>query len=116
MMVALVILLIVSLALMQTAMVGIQTNLQNSVRDEAVRVAEMRMNALRNTPFDNLTATTGTIETEVERSFRSFKLNFIPTRTITNINADSKQISISVAWSLRGRGYTHAITTIMRRQ
>ena len=115
-MLALVLLLIVSLALMQTALVGIQTNMQNSARDEAVSVAEMRMNDLRNTPFDSLTATTGTIETGVSRSIRNFSLNFTPTRTIADINADTKQISISVEWTLKGKTSTHAVTTIVRRQ
>ena len=55
MMIALVILLVVSLALMQTAIIGISMNVQNALRDEAVNVAEMRMNQLRSMPFDSFT-------------------------------------------------------------
>ncbi len=68
MMIALVILLVVSLALMQTAIIGMNVNLQNALRDEAVSIAEMRMNQLRSLPFDLVTAGTET----VTRNFRGF--------------------------------------------
>ncbi len=47
-MIALVVLLVVSLALMQTALVSIDANMTNILRDEAVGIAEMRMNEARN--------------------------------------------------------------------
>jgi prepilin-type N-terminal cleavage/methylation domain-containing protein len=53
-MIALVVLLIVSLALMQTALVSIDANMNNSMRDEAVSVAEMRMNEARNLAWASL--------------------------------------------------------------
>ncbi len=52
-MIAFVVLLFVFLALMQTALVSIDSNMRNVLRDEAVRVAEERMNAHRNVPFDD---------------------------------------------------------------
>ena len=52
--IAMVILLLVSLALMQTALVSIDANMRNVLRDEAVSVAEMRMDEARNTAFDSL--------------------------------------------------------------
>ncbi len=120
MMIALVILLIVSLALMQTAMLGISTNVQNALRDEAVNVAEMRMNQLTSLPFTatvtHTELTSSGTETVIPRSFRGFSMDYTPTRTITDINTNSKQITISVAWSYKGRLYTHGITTIMRKQ
>jgi prepilin-type N-terminal cleavage/methylation domain-containing protein len=50
-MIALVISLLIFLALMQTALIGIDSNMRNVVRDEAVKIAEMRMNEMRNSPF-----------------------------------------------------------------
>ncbi len=38
---------------MQTALVSIDSNMINVLRDEAVSIAEMRMNELRNRPFDD---------------------------------------------------------------
>lgn len=54
-MVALVILLFVSLAMMQTALVSIESNMRNVLRDEAVSIAEMRMNDAKSghDPFVN---------------------------------------------------------------
>jgi prepilin-type N-terminal cleavage/methylation domain-containing protein len=53
-MIALVVLLIVSLALMQTALVSIDANTKNSLRDEATSVAEMRINEARNLAWASL--------------------------------------------------------------
>ena len=50
-MIALVVMLLVFFALMQTALVGIDANTQNSLRSAAVNIAEIRMNEVRNTPF-----------------------------------------------------------------
>lgn len=58
-MIALVIFLLVFLALMQTALVGIDANMTNNLRNEAVNVAEIRMNEARNKPFVSLFADTG---------------------------------------------------------
>ena len=52
--VALTICLIVFFALMQTALVSIEANTANSLRDEAVAIAADRMNTARNTKFDSM--------------------------------------------------------------
>jgi prepilin-type N-terminal cleavage/methylation domain-containing protein len=123
MMFALVILLIMSLAVMQTALLGIATNVQNTLRDEAVSIAEMRINQLTSLPFtatltDPSLVAPGTTPAEavVTRSFRGFSVQYTPTRTITDISASSKQITITVTWDYKGKSYTHGVTTIMRRQ
>jgi type IV pilus assembly protein PilV len=113
MMIALVILLVVSLALMQTALIGIKTNLQNTLRDEAVSVAEMRMNQLRSLPFDSITAGA---EPQVTRNFRGFVETYGLVRTVDPINANSKQISILVSWTYRGKSYSHGVSSIVRKQ
>jgi Tfp pilus assembly protein PilV len=55
-MIAMVVLLFVSLALMQTALVSIESNMKNVLRDEAVAIAEERINQARALPFASLTA------------------------------------------------------------
>jgi prepilin-type N-terminal cleavage/methylation domain-containing protein len=122
MMVALVILLFVSLALMQTSLMSMRTNLQNALRDEAVNIADMRINQLQSLPFPDppatnaLTATVNTPETPIQRNLRGFTATYTPTRTVADINATTKQITISVAWVYRGQTFTHAMTTILRDQ
>jgi prepilin-type N-terminal cleavage/methylation domain-containing protein len=51
---ALVVLLVVFFALMQTALVGIDSNMRNTLRGEAVNAAEIRMNEMRNMPFTGI--------------------------------------------------------------
>lgn len=117
-MIALVILLLVSLALMQTVTLGINSNVRNLLRDEAVKVADTRMIELMNTQFDDgLLAAPGCCpaETVVTREFRNFSINFTPTRTITDLGGDDKRIDITVAWDWRGNNYTHTISTVVRR-
>jgi prepilin-type N-terminal cleavage/methylation domain-containing protein len=58
-MIALIIMLVVFLALMQTALVGIDSNMINTLRNEAVNIAEIRMNEARNKPFVSLDADPG---------------------------------------------------------
>ncbi len=117
-MIALLILMIVALAVMQTALVGMRVNLQNSMRDEAVNVVDLRMNELRNTPFDTISLGT-VIEPAISRSFRAGGLvNYRPTRTVRLIDTsgDTKEINVTVNWLYSGKTYTHTVTTIMRRQ
>lgn len=58
-MIALVIFLFVFFALMQTALVSIDANMINALRNEAVNIAEMRINEAKNVPFVSLVADTG---------------------------------------------------------
>ena len=114
-MIALVVLLIVSLALMQTALVSIDSNMTNVLRDEAVNIAEMRMNEARNMPFNNLV---GTSNATVLRNFRNIaNFQYAVTRTVTDLNSDNKQIEIRVTWNWKGNPIPpHIITSIVRRQ
>jgi len=118
-MIALVVLLIVSLALMQTALVSINSNMTNVLRDEAVSIAEMRMNEARNTPFNFLG---GTSNATILRNFRNIaNFQYTVTRTVTNLNSDNKQVNITVTWDWKentvanGNPLTHSITSIVRR-
>jgi len=116
-MIALLILMIVSMALMQTALLGMRENLRNALRDEAVNVADQRMNELRSAPTASIPFGSQT-ETEIERKFRASTMRFKPTRTVTQIGADpsTRQITMAVSWVYSGRTYTHSVTTIMRQQ
>jgi type IV pilus assembly protein PilV len=113
-MIALVVLLVVSLALMQTALVSIDANMTNILRDEAVSIAEMRMNQARNIPFDTLVSDGADIP--IARNVRNIAGFTYTTRmTVNNLNVDNRQIDIAVGWVWKGQNYTHNITTIVRR-
>lgn len=113
-MISLVILLVVFLALMQTALLSIDSNVKNLLRDEAVGLAEMRMSTIRNTPFANLTA--GTATATDSRNLRNAAVTYTSTTTITSLNTDNLQVTISIAWTWKSQTYTHSISTIVRSQ
>lgn len=137
--VAMVIILVVLLGIVQAALLSIDSNLRNLLRDEAIRTAEQRANGLlvdtggtqyqglKNLPFDDValqaTALTCTAN-DVSRNFRNMTRNYRVCWTITDIAADIKRVEISVGWNYKGetaplaptnREFQHSITTILRR-
>jgi prepilin-type N-terminal cleavage/methylation domain-containing protein len=138
-MIALVVVLVVFLALMQTALVSISSNMINVLRDEAVSIAEMRMNEARALPFTqtvdtlvgdsadlsltaticpaNFVTTFGTTGLRVSRNLRNISnFDFCTNRDVNTLNTDNKRVSITVGWKFKGEDYTHNISTILRRQ
>lgn len=140
-MIALVIFLFVFFALMQTALVSIDSNMINILRNEAVNIAEMRMNEARNEPFISIISdpnplivdgcavvdcptgfpATGECSSRDVRSISGFKFctNLTCTEfggdvdcTTDDIGADNKRVDITVGWRWKGENYTHSITTV----
>jgi len=136
-MIALVVLLVVSLALMQTALVSINANMTNILRDEAVGIADTRMNEARNLPFVSLVSDTGSLAgfncpggfpgtgVPIERDLRNVSsFDFCTNTTVTELggdgnlatdDADIRQVDIRVGWRWKGADYNHRITSIVRR-
>jgi len=139
-MVALVILLLVFMGLMQSALLSIDHNLRNNLRDEAVAIADQRMNGrlnddsntrfdgLRTVPFDTLAATatwpawTPTIK--VTRDLKNVGKPFNVSSRIRNYDANTIRIDVAVGWNHRNENalqaptnteYVHRITTLRRR-
>jgi type II secretory pathway pseudopilin PulG len=110
-MIAFLVLLVTSLALMQTALVSISANMQNVLRDEAVRVAEMRINDARSTAFDNIAS----INQSVTRTLKNVSETYDTTMTVSQPSADIKQVDVTVTWTWKGVSYTHSASTIIRR-
>lgn len=137
-MIALVVVLVVFLALMQTALVGIDSNMINVLRDEAVRIAEQRMEGARNLPFASVVSDTGSLAgydcpggfsstgVPIERDVRNILgFDFCTNLTCQELgedgncatdDADNKQINITVGWRWKDNPYTHSISSILRRQ
>ena len=131
--IAMVVLLLVSLAMMQTALVSIDSNMINVLRAEAVSIAEERMNEARNLAFnqttDNLVSDTTSLSGAdcpsgfsatgvlVERNLRNISgFDFCTNRAVTTLNTDNKQVTITVGWKWKENPYTHSISSIVRRQ
>ena len=141
-MMAVVVMLLIFLALMQTALIGIDSNMRNVLRTEAVSAAEHRMNDAKNKPFtsvlsdsDSLSGegcassdcptgffSTGVCDKRPLKSISEFK--FCTNLTCSELggdnncatnDADNKQIDVSVGWRWKGQEYTHRIVTIRKR-
>ena len=130
--IAMVVFLLVSLAMMQTALVGIDSNTRNILRDEAASVAAEKMDWARNLSFDNLGLVSDP-NPDVRRKVRNFKdptdpakdIRFSTNTVITELDGDNdfgtfdantKQINITVMWDWPiGNTYTHRISTIRKK-
>jgi prepilin-type N-terminal cleavage/methylation domain-containing protein len=117
--ISLVIILIVFMGLIQSALVSIDHNFINELRDEAVRIASASHVETRVTAFDSLAE--GTSNQVVTRTFRNISRNFKIIRTIADLDTNNKQITITVTWEWRDRNetsgteYVHTINSILRR-
>jgi prepilin-type N-terminal cleavage/methylation domain-containing protein len=128
--IAMVVFLLVSLAMMQTALVGIDSNSRNFLRDEAVSVTEIRMNEARNVPFASLVSDAADVP--IVRNIRNITggVTFNTRVVVTELDGDGnlgtddaniKQINVTNTWEWRdntvanGNPYTHRISTIRKK-
>lgn len=117
-MMAMLISFIVFLGLTETILIAVNANVQNALRDEGVRVAEAEVSSTRTIPFDNvftgspLFPATGT----VSRTFRRLSMNYSVARTVTDVDANMKQVVITVSWTRGSRTDNTAFTTILRKR
>lgn len=110
-MVAMMILLMVSLALMQTALLSINANMRNALRDEAVSIAESAMDEARNTPIASL-ASAG--PDDVQRGIRRQEnFTYSLTRTVTDLGGAARRVDVTVSWEWQGENFNHSISTVV---
>lgn len=111
--VALAIIFIVFLGLTDAGLLVVEYNIRNTIRDEGVSVTESEIAAVRNIPFAALPVGV-TARPVVSQRIRGLTMNYTPSWTIANLNADTLQVVVDVGWSRRGKAYTHRATTIVR--
>jgi Tfp pilus assembly protein PilV len=109
-MVAMLILFISMMALLWALTMAVEHNLQNQMTDEAVRIAEDRMNTLRGMAFASLADGNGA----VTRNFRSFAIVFTVRWTVQNFSAsNSRALRVVVTWNWKGMNHQHSMTSIV---
>lgn len=110
-MISLVILLFVFMGLIQASLLTIESNVDNSLRDEAVRVVTDRLVQLRGEGFDSgsLSATGLAQDTEVQRSIRNMPMTFGIWKEVVDIGANTKRVRLEVRWTYRNQAYAHTI-------
>jgi prepilin-type N-terminal cleavage/methylation domain-containing protein len=110
-MISLVILLFVFMGLIQAALLSIDSNIRNEIRDEAVRIASEDM-ARRRASFgvDSVR--------NINRTFRNLMIAFRSNtfRSGNLIDVDSEQVTVTVTWTYKGENFTHSIISIVRNQ
>jgi prepilin-type N-terminal cleavage/methylation domain-containing protein len=128
--IALTVLLLVSLALMQTALLSIEVNTKNTCRDIAVSIAAERMDASRGLAFDAILSDAAALPVGVDcpplfAAGQRHQMNlrnvqnkdFCSNRSVTVLDAtgDNKQVDIRVTWNWKGEPFSYTATTIIRR-
>jgi len=131
-MIALVVLLFVSLAMMQTALVSIDSNMKNTVRTEAVGRAEKIVNDLRNLTYTSTFTDAGLANTgswacvdstdphcptysEESRYVRNAWIVFTEQKMIIDRGTENKEVSVKVSWNWKGDPYDYTFSTVLRK-
>jgi len=86
-------------------------NIGNTLKNEAVKVVESRMEQLRNTKFPDLTGGSATSEIII----RNLKVTYTVTWVVEDIGiapVNSRAVQVSAAWHY-GKDYIHRAQTIM---
>lgn len=134
-MIALCVLLLVFMGLMQTALLSIDSNMRNILRDEALRIAAQRMEETRNLPFGVVASDPAGVAVTLpacgnppisfanypvllERDFRNIEnFQYGSIMGVTNLDPgpDTILIQITVRWQYRDECYSHTISSLRRR-
>lgn len=109
--IAISILSIAMLAALNAVVIAVGHNLDNTLRDEAVNIAEAKMNELRNTTFSSISSGS----TKVSRPFRRLTVDFTVTWTVNDLSSTSKTVVVGVEWKRAGTNisHRHSITSII---
>ncbi len=114
--VAMAIVFIIFLGMSSAGFVVLDQNIKNSQRDEAVSVAEMEMQQVRNTPFDNVVS--DATPRHVFRQIRGLNMDYTVNRTVLALDAQNKQVTGNVSWTRLENNtqkvYFHQVMTIVR--
>jgi type II secretory pathway pseudopilin PulG len=110
--VSVVILVFVSIALMQTAIVNIEFNTKNAVRDEGVRLASEKLDIMRNVSSTAVPAFDGT-EGDVPRRIRNITdFNFHVANTVAAMSGYGHRMSVYVEWEWKGEIFNTTVSTV----
>jgi len=113
-MIAMVILLVVALALMQTAVLSIDSNMRNLIRDEAVNLANASIEDMRVADDPTPGNFTANLQARNIRADSGIGQNFY---SITNTVADAgdlKRLTVRVEWEWKGQNFNYELSSITR--
>ncbi len=106
--VSLLIISVIFLALLHSLILCIQYNVVNSMKNEAIRIAQECAEQLR---------VGKSCPESVEKRFRNFSVNFsIEAPDPANFISGTNQAKITVSYTYKGRDYSYSLTTIIYRE
>lgn len=111
--VALAIVFIIFLGLSDAGIIVLNENIRNSMRDEAVSVADREIQRVRGLAFDNVVAVPSD---NVTRQVRGMTVTYNVSRNVNILDTNNKQVAVTVGWTRQNRTYSHGITTIVRQR
>jgi prepilin-type N-terminal cleavage/methylation domain-containing protein len=115
--VALAITFIIFLGLSDAGLVVLNENIKNSLRDEAVSVAEAEVQAVRNMPFASLPVADNTLTfTPAPRMIRGLSASYSVTRSFRYLDTENREVTITVTWDRQQKSYSHQVITIVRQR
>jgi type IV pilus assembly protein PilV len=126
--IAMMILAIVSVGLMQSQLLVMQKNVENALREDAVRLAEQKVSELCSGPggFDgpnpdgsniDLVVTAGAVDLpDVVRTIRNTTVTFHVQKNVAWLDDGhtNKLLTVTVSWMFRNRSYSHTVPTTVR--
>ena len=121
-MIAILILTIGMVGLLDTLGKYLQINLDNTMRNEAMRIVEAQMEQLRNTPFSSLPANGTTTTTNQNGVFRQTTIPFQIDTIVNDLSLrtdvvpsvpNSKAIQVKVTWTNKGTTHQQYAATVI---
>jgi len=109
--VAVVILVFVSIALLQTAIVNIEFNTKNAIRDEGVRLAREMINEMRTGAMANAVDYNGVTET-LNRRVRNMDVKYTVITTTAPVSAGNMRLDVTVEWKWKEEPFNVEMTTV----
>ena len=91
----------------------VRINIDNQMRNEAMRIAEATLETLRNAGFSDVQTGAVVITSPEQRRFRNIPINFAVSWTRQNISSSSVAIQVSVTWSHRSVSHRHDAASII---
>lgn len=109
--IAITILTIGMLGALEGLLLYTQYNINNLCRNESVKIAEQKINELRNTSYSSLTSGT----TTVRRKIKNFERDFNVEWSVAAISSNSSSVEVNVKWTIMNKEWSHAVRTIINR-
>ncbi len=88
-------------------------NIENQMRNEAMRIAETTLETLRNANFNDVQNGAVVIASTEQRRFRNIDINYAVAWTRQNISTSSVAVQVSVTWNHRNIGHRHEAASIV---